>query len=292
MEVCFMKKSSPWLVGACLLLAVGGSALAQAPPKILVVQREFTKPGKGGAMHDKSESAFAQEFTKVKMPVTYLGMNSLSGKARVLFMSFYESFDAWEKEVDAINKNETLSAALDLLNVADGELLESSDQSVYTRRDDYSFNPKANNPHRRALEVLVFHVKPGHYKEWDDLMKLVLATYAKGIPAAHWACFESMFGAPSGTYVFLTAIDHASDIDASMMDDKKFVETLGPDGLTKLGELEAASVESSEQQLFVYNPRLSHPSEEFLKADPDFWNPKPMAAKAPAKRKEAAAPAQ
>jgi hypothetical protein len=274
------------------MLLVCGSALAQAPPKILVIQREFTKPGKGGAIHDKTESAFAQEFTKAKVPVVYLGMNALSGKARVLFMSFYESFDAWDKEVASVNKNETLSAALDRLNVADGELLESTDQAVYTLRNDYNFNPKANNPHRRALEVLVFHVKPGHYKEWDELLKLVLATYGKAIPEAHWACFESMFGAPSGTFIFLTAIDHASDIDASMLDDKKFAETLGPDGLTKLGELEAASVESSEQQLFVYNPRLSHPSEEFLKADPDFWSPKPMAPKAPAKKKEAAAPAQ
>jgi hypothetical protein len=288
-----MKRSSRCLFGVCLTLVFCGSALAQAPPKILVVQREIVKPGKAGALHEKLESAFAQEFSKAKVPIVYLGMNSASGKSRALFMSFYESFDAWEKEQSAIQKDTALSNALERINVADGELLESSEQNIYTRRDDYSFNPKANNPHRRALEVLVFHVKPGHHKEWDELLKLVLATYGKAIPAAHWACFEGMFGVPDGTFVFLTAIDKASDIDASMLDDKKFAETLGPDGLAKLDELEAASVESSEQQLFLYNPKLSHPSEEFLKADPDFWSAKPTAeTKAPAKKKAAATPAQ
>jgi hypothetical protein len=286
-----MKRPSSKLFGVCLLFVSCGSAYAQAPPKILVVTREFTKPGKGGEAHDKLESAVSREFTKANIPVVYLGMNSLSGKSRALFMSFYETFDAWEKEVEAIGKNAPLSSALERLNLADGELLESTDQGVYTRRDDYSFHPKANNAHRRALEILVFHVKPGHRGEWDELMKMVLAAYEKAIPEAHWACFESMYGVPSGTYVFLTAVNNAAEIDSEMLNDKKFVDAMGPDGLKKLGELEAASVESSEQQLFVYNPKMSHPSDEFLKADPDFWTLKSAAAaaKAPAKKKEDAA---
>ena len=49
---------------AILFLASGSIAVAQTStdanpdPKILQVTVEYTKPGKGGAMHDKSESAF------------------------------------------------------------------------------------------------------------------------------------------------------------------------------------------------------------------------------------------
>jgi hypothetical protein len=48
---------------------------------------EFIKPGKGGAPHEKAESAFVQAMTRAKWPTHYLAVNSLSGKARALFLS-------------------------------------------------------------------------------------------------------------------------------------------------------------------------------------------------------------
>jgi hypothetical protein len=34
-------------------------------------------------------------------------------------------------------------------------------------------------------------------------------------------------------------------------------------------------VQSSENLLFSFNPRMSYVSKEFAAADPEFWNPKP-----------------
>jgi hypothetical protein len=39
-------------------------------------------------------------------------------------------------------------------------------------------------------------------------------------------------------------------------------------------------VESSSHQLFAFNPRMSYVPEEWIKADPDFWKPKPAMAPA------------
>ena len=35
-----------------------------------------------------------------------------------------------------------------------------------------------------------------------------------------------------------------------------------------------AAIESSETNLFVFNPRMSYASEDWIKADPEFWKPK------------------
>jgi hypothetical protein len=70
-----------------------------------------------------------------------------------------------------------------------------------------------------------------------------------------------------------------------MQQDKQFVEAMGEDGMKKLGELESSAVEFHQTNLFHFNPAMSYPRDEWVKADPDFWKPKP-AAKVPAKTKE------
>jgi hypothetical protein len=38
-----------------------------------------------------------------------------------------------------------------------------------------------------------------------------------------------------------------------------------------------ASVDYSRSELFSINPKMSYVSDEWIKADPDFWKPKPIA---------------
>src|SRR4030081_3159641 len=131
-----MKKVIGLSLGLCLLsgsgvvLAQEDAAGVTAPPKVLVIQREFVKPGKAGAIHDKSESAFVRAMTAAKWPTHYFGMNSLSGPSRALFFIGYGSFAAWEKDNMDTAHNATLSAAMDRAAMADGDLLSSYDSSV------------------------------------------------------------------------------------------------------------------------------------------------------------------
>ena len=62
-----MKRFTRLLLGTCVLASGISIAVAQEmtpPPKVLAVFREFVKPGKGGALHEKSESAFVQAMTR------------------------------------------------------------------------------------------------------------------------------------------------------------------------------------------------------------------------------------
>lgn len=283
-----MEKTARFLLTAVLLCGVSGVVSAQQPsppPKVLTVIREFLKPGKGGMMHEKSESAFVQAFTHAKWPTHYLAVESLSGKPRVLFLTGYDSFEAWEKDASAVQKNSALSSALDRASAADGELLSEIDSGTLMYSEEYSLNSSVDIAHMRYFEISVYHTRPGHRKEWDEGVKMVKAAYEKALPDTHWAAYEGLFGVPEGTFIFFTPMKSASQIDHDMAQDKQFVAAMGEDGMKKLQELSAASIESSETQIFAFSPHMSYVGDDWVKADPDFWKAK--AAAAPAKKAEA-----
>ena len=262
----------------CMAVAQEQSHGSMSIPKVLQITREYIKPGKAGLIHEQRESVFVQAMARGKWPTYYLGMTSLSGKQRALFLTQYASFEAWEKDSAAVAKNGALSAALDRAGMADGELLDSTDQGVFVFREEMSLRPRSDLSPMRFMEVSVFHVRPGHDKEWSELVKMVNAAYGKGVPEAHWGCFQEIYGGEGGTYLFFTGRKSLAEIDRGAQEDKQFAAAIGEDGMKKLDELFAAAVESSQQQLFQIDARMSYVAPEWIKADPEFWKPKTVSA--------------
>jgi len=249
------------------------------PPKVLNITREYTKPGKAGSTHEKAESAFVQAMRNAKWPTHYLAMESLTGKPRALFFTGYDSFEAMEKDFMATQKNETLSSALERAEIADGELLSDSDAGDFVFREDYSLRPETDIAHMRYFDISLFHVRPGHEKEWDTLVKM----YTKGferIADTHWVTYEAVYGQTGGTYIVITPMKSAAEIDRNSAQGKQFEEAMGAEGMKKIAELSAATIESSTSNLFAFNPRMSYASDEWVKDDPDFWKAKPSHAAA------------
>jgi hypothetical protein len=278
------------LTGAVTLVAQDYS---MAPPNVLVVQREFLKPGIAGSPHLRTESAFVQAMTAAKWPTHYLGMDAMSGQSRALFMVGYDSFAAWEKDFLATQKNATLSAALDRALIADGQLLTGYDAGVFMYREDMSLRPKSTNvAQSRYFEIMRFKIRQGHDQDWSDLTKMYTDGFGKASPAQHWVVYQSQYGSDNGgVYLIITAMKSLAEVDAGMADYAKFAVQLGSDGMKKLNELTAASVEDVQVNLFAFNPKMSYPSDAWIKADPGFW--KPAAAPAPkAAGKPEAKPAQ
>lgn len=274
-----MKKASRCLTGLVIAFVCVTAAQAQSEgtsvPKVLQITREYTKPGKAGQAHEKMEAAFVQAMAKAKWPVHYLALTSLSGKQRALFMTRYPSFEAYEKDGAAIQKNAALSASLERAGVADGELLDSEDQGVFFYEEEMSLRPRPDLSHMRFMEISVYHVRPGHDKDWAEAVKMVKAAYEKAVPEAHWGMFRQMYGGEEGTYLVLIAHETLAQIDRGLLEDeKKFTSAMGEDGMKKLEELVAAGVESSQHQLFAFSPSMSYIYDEWIKSDPDYWRPK------------------
>jgi hypothetical protein len=274
-----MKKLNLLLLALSVAATCTLSAQTQTPasaPKVLQITREYTKPYKGGSDHEKAESAFVEAFRKANLPVHYITLTSMSGKDRTIFMTFFDSFDAWNKYYESVSQNAALTAELDRAGMADAELLESSDSGVFYRNDEMSLNTWTDLSPLRFLEISSYQVKPGHEGEWEEAVKLVKATYEKADIGAHWGMFHQDYGGPEGRYLVLQGHKTMAELDAARAD-KKFEAALGELGGKRLDQLVGTCVETSQHELFAVNPRMSYVDDAWINAAPDFWKPKPAA---------------
>jgi len=287
-----MKIASSVLLGLSLgavassLVAAQDAASTSQVPMVLQITREYTKPYKGGAAHDKTESAFIAANAKAKFPAYYIATNSLSGRSRALFLTRYNSFAEWEKDNKMADANATYSAEIEHAGLADGELLDEVDSHVFTYDVDLSYHPHNDLEKHRVYQITVFQVRLGHGHEWHEVVKMVKDAHDKAGDSAHWGMYEVAYGEADGTYIAITGDASMSAIDTGFAENKKFVEALGgEEAMRKLDTMYGDCVESSHSELFTVNPKQSYVSEDWIKSDPSFWRPKPAGAtgtKAPA----------
>ena len=269
-------------LGSAVLLAIAAflspalQAQEDGPPNVLVINREYLKPGKGGMLHDRSEAAFVRAFSAGEPNAHYFALDSLSGASRALFLAGYASFAEWEKETNAISANKAKAAAIDHATLLDGDLLSGFDTVALMLRPDLSLN-KGHIMGTRYFEFRTFLVKPGHRREFTELSHMYIETYRKVAPQTHWDCFEVMYGNPApglqsgATFVVITTMESLAETDKGVKDDDKFAAELGDKGMEKVEELTAASVEAESTSLFQINPRMSNPPAEWVKQDQGFW---------------------
>ncbi len=245
-------------------------------PKILIIQRELTKPGKEGKPHEAAEAAYMHAMSEGKGKMHYMALTSFSGQNRALFMEGYPSLAAWESLRKSMGP--TLTSALDDAASADGELLSEVGQSVWMRSDELSSNVKAAASGTRYLEISQYVLKPGHMKEWTDLVKLYKDASAN-IPELHWTAYSLAYGnVPGPAFLVLTSAKSMADLDAGFGAGKKLGAALSDNDKKKLSDLEAGCIQSEMTNLFAVNPRMSIPTDEQVQADPSFWKSGPTSA--------------
>jgi len=289
-----MKKLITFSLGCCLLSGTG-FVVAQPrqnpdgttnPPKVLLIMREFLKPGRQGSMHVKSESAFVRAMEAAKYPTHYFAMNAMSGQPRSLFIVGYDSFADMEKDNDAMMHNKALAAEFDHDAMVDGDLLNSSDQSVWTFDEDSSVHPAVKIEQMRYMELTSIKVKLGHIAEWKELVKMYRQGY-ENVEGAHAAVFESQYGTDNGNlFLVATPMRSLSEVDDEAAQGKAFQAALGEDGLKRFRELSASCLESLQTNLFEMSPSMSYVPDAWIQANPSFWK---KAAAAPAKKEAAKA---
>lgn len=138
----------------------------------------------------------------------------------------------------------------------------------------------------RYFDITTFKVKPGHDKEWEELVKLYKDGYTKVAPDSVWATYESQYGADNGgIFLVMIPMKSLSEVDKGFGDGKKFMDAIGDSGQKRLRELTAACLASVQDNLFRVNPKMSYPPQHFLDYDPGFWKPKTAVVAKPAPSK-------
>jgi hypothetical protein len=249
-------------------------------PKVLVINREFLKPGRTGSNHEKTEKLFVQAMTAAKATSYYFAMDSMSGPSRSLFLTGYASLAGWEADSKSVEKNTTLEAALDHAGLVDGEQQSGYDQGVFAYRDDLSLHTGPLTG-IRYVEVTLFEVKPGHEHELEEMEKMYEG-YMKNLPNQNWATFQAIYGVTQGSvYLVMTNYKSLADADQSFKDSGAFMKSLSAGEKKRMDELDSSCLISEQTNLFEINPKISYPPPSWIKAEPGFWKPKaaPAAAK-------------
>ena len=240
--------------------------------KVLVIDREFTKPGRDGAAHEATEAGFIRAVQANKGNIHYIALTSMTGTNRALFISGYASLSAIDMERRSMPQ--AAQVAMDKAMVADGDVLSEQSASIWLRRDDLSTNVAGPPAGMRYMEISEYVVKPGHVHEFEELAKMYVAA-AKNIPEFHWTAYQLAYGhTDSPTFLVFTALKSGAEADAEFGAGKKFEDAVGEDGMKKMAELEAASVATEMTNLFAVNAKMSIPTDAMVKAEPDFWKAK------------------
>lgn len=292
-----MKKGFT-LAAAVVLVAGASSLLAQTPaapggpPKVLQIFREEVKPGKSVA-HEKWETGWPRAFARANWPTRFLAITSLSGPSEAWFLTGHESFAAWEKDRQNLDKAAALKAEDDRLSAGDGEFLSAHRSIAAALREDLSNKPNITLGKMRYFRIVTFRVRPGHETDFTDAVKIVRDAYEKAKVDLPWAVYQIVSGMPGPTYLLFLPMKSLEEIDAALARSKTIQEAEGEENGKKLQKLASDGYLTTESNIYAFSPKMSYVAPEVAAADPDFWTPKPVAAPAAAageKGKKAAKP--
>jgi len=266
----FVSVALSSLFVASAAIAAAQDAGPMSPPKVLVIDREYLKPGKSGSQHVITESAFVKAAKDAKWATHYMAMDSMSGPNRALFIFPYESFEAYGKDQEMLSSG-AFGAANDAASIADGALLSKFEAHVYLYHPEMSLHTDGDISHARYWQFESFRVKPGHDMEWMALVKIYTDGFAS-IPAAHWATYESTFAEDNGgVWVAITPMKSMAEVDQSMADGMKFWSGLSAANQKRVEDLAAACIESSQKNVFVVNSGESYIFPEWETSAPEIW---------------------
>jgi hypothetical protein len=274
-----MKKILLMFLAACFWFTSGLLLFAQqppprlVPPKTLIIIQETVKLDGVGLAHEQVEAGYVRLFEKMKWPVHYVAATSVTGPAEAWFFIGYDSFTDWEKDQENTLGNPGFSAALARLDREDAANLTAKRQIVAGYRDDLSYNPVVPVAGVHYLEMLAIRVRPGHEREYEEYVRMVLMADQKAESPEHWASYQVVSGDDFDTYLVFIPRKSPAEWDNFGKYAQAFEKALGKDR-EKLTRLEAESVAKGSSKLFVFSPAMSYVPEGWATADPEFWRPK------------------
>lgn len=281
-----MKVRSRTAISVCLLLAGVAlshlpSALAQheagqvqGPSKYLFLTNVELKPGLEH-LYAKAQGDEVQAMRTAKAPSHFIGMWGITGVDHVLYLHGFDAFADAQKEHEATYAMPKLMDQLNTSNAAQAAQIVTEHDSIYSYEKDLSLNTNLDLSKMRFMRILLFHVRSGHDDDFRRLAKQFVKAYQSSIPDARWAMFQKMYGVGSdNTYILVTPMASLGEVDAMLASDKKFTDVVGEDQVKMLFNSVSAAVESSEEDLFAFDPQLSYAPDSWLSSSPDFWGKK------------------
>ena len=283
-----MKQRAMWTAIAVILLAA--FALAQAPDQYLDVYTVQVKPEKRtdfDAIAKKMVTANRQNKGDewLAMETVYGPMN------RVTMVSMRGSYGDTEKGSDAFDAAMQKSVGkpgMEKLFQDFNQCIVSARSELRKRRLDLSSNAPADGAalakmlgESRWLRTVVIHVKPGQGPAIEGVLKEIKAAREKDSPDVISLVSQSVAG-QEGTVYYVTTFEKSM---AGFDSIPPLQKVLGEEGYAHFLKVGSENLENTETVINHFLPELSNPSADVVAVAPDYWNPKPVLAKAATPKK-------
>jgi hypothetical protein len=271
------------LFGQCLVWAQ--TSASTGPPKVLWIFREDVKVARGSA-HGRLEHEWAQFWEKGQVR-PFVAAQAMSGNpTEVLFISGYDSFASYEKDIQAFDKATSgpMKTLYNSLSGQEADLVNTVRSQLVIYRPELSYRAERimpDMPKARYMEIAVMRTRPGKWAEFVSIVKLYQNALEKANTPLPWAIYEVSEGAPSGTYLILTFYKSLKEIDDAMAMEPKIMAAIGEEAIKNMGKDMADALVSTESNLYSFSPEMSLAPKEFISADPEFWTPKAKASPLP-----------
>lgn len=283
-----MKQRAMWTAIAVILLAA--FAVAQAPDQYLDVYTVQVKPEKRADFDAISKKMAAAN--RQNKGDEWLAMETVYGPMnRVTLISMRGSYGDTEKGSDAFDAAMQKSLGkpgMEKIFQDFNQCLASARSELRKRRWDLSSNAPADGAaaakllgESRWLRTTVIHVKPGQSLTFEGLVKDVKAAREKSSPDVTTLVSQTVAGQEGTIYYVTTFAKSMAAFDSI----PPLPKALGEEGYAHYLKTASEVVETTETMINHFLPELSNPPADVIAAAPDYWNPKPVLAKATSSKK-------
>ncbi|MGA8142454.1 MAG: hypothetical protein WB987_01020 [Candidatus Acidiferrales bacterium] len=248
---------------------------AGSPPRYINFVHERLKPGREGS-YDGLLDAIRDRYQRFNIPAYWLELKSLTGPDEMAALNFFDSFAEMQKAVDGIGAGVSAHPELGPMQ---NQLLEENVSSVtnlIAERVDAlgSCSGTIDFAKMRLLHVTIFNIRPGHEAEFAEAAKSVASWYENVPGSPAWVIYAVVAGAPTPSYIMLTAFTSLKDEDAAAARRAPAMAVAGAAAQQRLEEIARSAYASIESNIYFVNPQLSHMPKDFTALDPDYWMPK------------------
>ncbi len=263
-----------------LLLPLGQMAGAQseesssgttAPPNLLLLvyrQIRFDREGE----RVKLETAMRRACDRVSVPNSWIDLESVTGRTEAISFDPFDSFDQMEKAGAFWGQIFAGHSEIARLQEEIKAVVASERTVIAARRDDLGYRVGSINlAQARTMRVLEVRLNPGHENDFVEAFRALSAAYEKMNSDTPWVVYQVNAGMTSPAFLVfvpMTAIRQNDDLLARR---QALQEAEGEQGSRRMQEIAREAYASTESNIYVVSPEMSHVSKEFAAENPEFW---------------------
>ncbi len=256
--------------------------LAGAPPRFLNFVHVQLKPGRASA-YASLEAAIVRGYNGAQVDVHWLTLQGITGPSEVLYLNFFNSFEEYEKIFATYGQ--ALSRHPDLLQMQERHQQENMSEYktvIGVRRDDMGYRAGAIDFSKmRRLRIHEFHIRQGRESDFAEAARIVAAAYARTLPDASWIVYQVDSGTAGSVFLVLIPLVSLGELDNVIAASKSLADAEAEIGGERLPQIGLEAISSTENNIYMVAPEMSHMPKDFTDGDPDFWTPQPASPSKP-----------